>query len=213
MFEEYLQDVGIVGLPPLLGHHPPGLDAGLAPGGGAGGLLANGRVEQRDEDVDGCSDVGEGGGEEATVLGGVRDAVARVGGPVPAAVVVLPGMQGWSSLWAMAPPPPEGPHGALVVVLPARTVRGVDLRGEEVWGVCDAPHVPVQGALKCTLANGPHMLGLWAWSQSATSSQLRPTPKPPAESPLSTKWVASNRLKWILRWFMVFLEARIKSGP
>ena len=32
------------------------------------------------------------------------------------------------------------------------------------------------------------------------------TPKPPADSPVKTKCVASNKLKWWLRWFMTFLE-------
>ena len=31
------------------------------------------------------------------------------------------------------------------------------------------------------------------------------TPKPPAEVPLSTKCVASNKLKWWLMWFITFL--------
>ena len=88
------------------------------------------------------------------------------------------------------------------------------------------------------------MFGLLAWSQSATSSQLRPTwwflivlnwdvwlfegkvillgfnlnfkmvelicfltPNPPADSPVNTKCVASNKLKWWLRWFITFLKS------
>ena len=32
------------------------------------------------------------------------------------------------------------------------------------------------------------------------------TPKAPADSPVKTKCVASNKLKWWLRWFITFLE-------
>ena len=37
------------------------------------------------------------------------------------------------------------------------------------------------------------------------SSKVNLTPKPPADVPLRTKCVASNKLKWWLRWFITFL--------
>ena len=107
----------------------------------------------------------------------------------------------WSSKISPPPPPPplpKPPQAAASPKLQKSTFLGcwhaASQQRRHSWGQPEVEWLRIFSvALLSPIPNRP------------PSSKVNLTPKPPADVPLRTKCVASNKLKWWLRWFITFL--------
>ena len=107
----------------------------------------------------------------------------------------------WSSKISPPPPPPplpKPPQAAASPQLQKSTFLGcwhaASQQRRHSWGQPEVEWIGIFSmALLSPIPNRP------------PSSKVNLTPKPPADVPLRTKCVASNKLKWWLRWFITFL--------